>query len=151
MRAALPPAGRGRVWVRVRSLVLTLLTACATSGVTITRQPSGAVMTVDVERLPTGEAERAERITELAAQTCGASTAQVTSQKLTTRDEVQLDLDQVVTTVQRRPATSAWAPAPPGQSVFNARSTIQPTQPPRDERATHVAVPVLEVVVVCGR
>lgn len=108
-------------------------------------------MTVDVERLPTGEAERAERITELAAQTCGASTAQVTSQKLTTRDEVQLDLDQVVTTVQRRPATSAWAPAPPGQSVFNARSTIQPTQPSRDERAKHVAVPVLEVVVVCGR
>lgn len=108
-------------------------------------------MTVDVDRLPTDESERSQRLTELAAQTCGSATAQVTSQKLTTRDEVQLDLDQVVTTVQRRPATSAWAPAPPGQTVFNARSTVQPTQPSRDERATHVAVPVLEVVVACGR
>ena len=127
-----------------------LLCGCVTSGVTITRQPSGAVMTVDVDGLPAGDAERAVRINELAAQTCGAATAQVTSQRLTTRDDVQLDLDRVVTTVQRRPATSAWAPPPPGQTVLNARSTIPPTAPQKDERAKHVAVPVLEVVVVCG-
>lgn len=134
----------------MRSVLLLLISGCVTSGVTVTRQPSGAVMTVDVERLPAGEAERNERIVELAAQTCGAATAQVTSQRLTTRDEVQLDLDQVVTRVQRRPATSAWAPGRPGENVYSARSTIQPTQAPRDDRATHVSVPVLEVVVACS-
>ncbi|MBL8941274.1 MAG: hypothetical protein JNM69_42405 [Archangium sp.] len=134
----------------MRALVLILVTGCASSGVIVTRQASGAVLTVDLERLPETEAERTGRLSELAAETCGASPAHVTSQKLATRDEVQLDLDRVVTSVQRRPATSAWAPAPSGQTVFNARSTIPPTPPASDERATHVAVPVMEVVVVCG-
>lgn len=134
----------------VRVLLFMLLCGCVTSGVTITRQPSGAVMMVDVEGLPAGDAERAVRISELAAQTCGAATAQVTSQRLTTRDDVQLDLDRVVTTAQRRPATSAWVQGAQGQTALNARSTIPPTAPQKDERATHVAVPVLEVVVVCG-
>lgn len=123
----------------VRVLLFMLLCGCVTSGVTITLQPSGAVMMVDVDGLPAGDAERAVRISELAAQTCGAATAQV-----------QLDLDRVVTTAQRRPATSAWVQGAQGQTALNARSTIPPTAPQEDERATHVAVPVLEVVVVCG-
>lgn len=137
-------------WVSVRALFLILITGCVSSGVIVTREGSSALMTVDLEQLPTAEPERSVRITELAAQTCGSSPAHVTSQKLTTRDDVQLDLDRVVTSAQRRPATSAWAPVPPGQSAFNARSTIPPTQPVKDERATHVAVPVMEVVVECG-
>lgn len=134
----------------MRALFFTLLIGCTSSGVIVTRQASGALMTVDLEQLPTSEPERNEHITALAAQACGSEAAHVTSQKLATRDDVQLDLDRVVTSVQRRPATSAWAAAPSGQTVLNARSTIQPTPPARDERATHVAVPVMEVVVVCG-
>lgn len=130
--------------------MLLLITGCVSSGVIVTRQGSEALMTVDLDQLPTSEPERAQRITELAAQTCGTSHAQVTSQKLGTRDDVQLDLDRVVTSVQRRPATSAWAPTPQGQTAINGRSTIPSTPPSKDERATHVAVPVMEVVVVCG-
>lgn len=134
-------------------LFATLTTACtAAREAVISREGSSAVVQVDAESLPADEVSRERRLEALAATACGSEPARIAGRKQTEREEVQLDLDRVLTKMQG-PAPSAWAMGPQPSAPLNARSTIPTTTPlpgTRDERATRVRIPVWELAITCG-
>lgn len=122
------------------------LAACSSArGVLITRGEATATVAIDADRLSSDAQARAATVQALAAEACGARPARVTDEVLSSREEVQLDLDRVWATMHRRlPTEPSLARNLPGPA---------PTHPggrQPDERATRVLVPVLVVSIACG-
>lgn len=132
-----------------------LLAACAASReLVITRDATSVTVSVDADQLPADDAARTQQLVALAAKACRGTTddVMVLSQRLVTRDEVQLDVDRVWASFQKSGPASAWAPTRNGNAGNSARSTIPVStslaQP--DERSVHVQVPVWELSIECG-
>ena len=137
----------------VLPLALVSLAACTAShGLVITRSATSATVSVDAAQVPADVGARDLHLQELAADACAGAEARITSQRLSTRDEVQLDVDRVWASFQKNGPASAWAQSPGPASPLNSRSTIPVStslaQP--DERSVHVAVPVWELSIECG-
>lgn len=137
----------------VLPLALVSLAACTASHVlVITRSTTNATVSVDAEQVPTETDARAVKLQALAVKACGGADARVTSQRLSTREDVQLDVDRVWASFQKNGPASAWAQSPGPASPLNSRSTIPVStslaQP--DERSVRVAVPVWELSIECG-
>ena len=137
----------------VLPLALVSLAACTAShGLVITRSATNATVSVDAEQVPENEAARTQRLQALAVKACDGAEARVTSQRLSTRDDVQLDVDRVWASFQKNGPGSAWAQSPGPAAPLNSRSTIPVStslaQP--DERSVRVQVPVWELSIECG-
>lgn len=134
-------------------LALVSLAACTAShGLVITRSATNATVSVDAARVPAEVEARDLHLQELAAKACAGAEAHITSQRLSTRDEVQLDVDRVWASFQKNGPASAWTQSPGPANPLNSRSTIPVStslaQP--DERSVRVPVPVWELSIECG-
>ena len=76
-------------------------------------------MSVDAEQMPENEAARAQRLQALAVKACDGGEARVTSQRLSSRDDVQLDVDRVWASFQKNGPASAWTQAPGPAAPLN--------------------------------
>jgi len=132
-----------------------LVAGCAASrDLVITRDATSVRVAVDADQLPSNDEARTQKLVALAAKACrssGTDDVMVISQRLVTRDEVQLDVDRVWASFQKNGPPSAWAQAPNSPPGINSRSTIPVStalsQP--DERSVHVQVPVWELSIEC--
>ncbi|MDP3235371.1 MAG: hypothetical protein Q8N26_21495 [Myxococcales bacterium] len=125
-------------------LALASLAACTAShGLVITRSTTNATVSVDAEQVPTETDARAVKLQALAVKACGGADARVTSQRLSTRDDVQLDVDRVWASLQKSGAPTAWA------TSGTSEQALTPVQH-ADERSVRVPVPVWELAIECG-
>ncbi len=136
----------------VLPLALVSLTACTAShGLVITRSATNATVSVDAEQMPENEAARTQRLQALAVKACHGA-GRVTTQRLSTRDDVELDLDRVWATFLKNGAPTSWTqPAGPANPL-NTRSTIWASawQAQPDERSVRIQIPVWELSIECG-
>lgn len=115
--------------------------ACASAPhVVITRDASRTTVAVDAAQLPDSDAGRSARLQELVRQACGAEPGRVMAERVASRREVELDVDEVLAATTRSQAR--W------NSGSTTPSAITPNHDP--ERARTVEVPVVELSIECG-
>jgi hypothetical protein len=118
--------------------------ACTASrGVVITRSSTNATVSVDAEQVPTQSDARAATLQDLAVKACGGADARVTSERLSTREDVQLDVDRVWASLQKRGEPTPWATSGASAQVTTPASSS-------DERSVRVQIPVWELSIECG-
>lgn len=127
----------------VLPLALVSLTACTASrGLVITRSATNATVSVDAEQMPSESEARTVKLQALAVKACGGTDARVTSERLSTREDVQLDVDRVWASLQKRGEPTQWSTSGATEVTTPASSS--------DERAVRVQIPVWELSIECG-
>ncbi|MDP1917753.1 MAG: hypothetical protein Q8L14_16035 [Myxococcales bacterium] len=130
----------------VLTLALVSLAACTAShGLVITRDATSVTVSVDADQLPADDAARTLHLVALAAKACRDSNddIMVLSQRLVTREDVQLDVDRVWASLQKSGAPTAWATSGTSEPVITPVRSA-------DARSVRVQIPVWELSIECG-